>query len=124
MSDINRAAERHVRIPDAWFGEESGGKDRIFYLEPTSSQSGNPEAISHNQENFIPVGIKVGHHDSDPSKQPDSTITMATVRGFLHGESVEQMDDHEILIGPMEPIRFRGIQVKNTDGRKIVIYGA
>jgi len=121
MSDINRAAERHVRIPDEWF---NANPDGIFYLEPTDNENGVREQITHQKQNFIPVGIKVGRHDSDTSKQQDSSYTMATIRGFLHGESVAEMDDHEIVIGPMEPIRFRGIASLNTDGRKVVIYGA
>jgi len=120
MSDINRAAERHVRIPDAWFNSNPRG---IYYIEP-STVNGSRMPPTHDVQNFIPFGIKVGIHDSDTSKQQTSTIIMATVRGWLHGETIANIDDHELLIGPMEPMRFAAIASVNTDGRKIVIYGA
>jgi len=120
VSDINRAAERHVRIPDDWFGSNPNG---IYYISP-SNENGNRIPPSHDVQNFIPIGIKVGIHHSDPAKQQTSTITMATVRGWLHGESIANIDNHELLIGPMEPIRFAAIASVDTDGRKIVIYGA
>ena len=123
MSDINRGAERKVRIPDSWYGEEPDkATEKFYYLEPDTND-GTVEPISHDVQNFIPAGIKVGIHASDTSKQQTSTITMATVRGWLHGETQAQIDNHEIVIGPMEPIRFKAISSRQTDGRKIVIYG-
>ena len=86
MADITQAAERHVRIPDAWFNKETGDPDRIFYIEPTPSTGGVRNPPSHSVANFTPVGIKVGKHESDSAKQQTSTINRL-VRDALNADS-------------------------------------
>ena len=109
MSDATFPAEKHVRIPDRWYNDNPGA---TFLVEPM----GRGRATTSDQRSFLVAGILIGGHESDDD------ATVATVRGFLHAENETDMDDYELALNVVHPLRFKAIHA-DTDGRRIKFLG-
>jgi hypothetical protein len=112
-------AQKHVRIPNAWFNDNPDGS---YIIE--TSQLGD-DTPTHGKGQFQTQGILVGGQDSDDD------ATVATVCGWLHDENEEDVDDYELALNIVHPLRFKVIvssftrnnNTVQTDGRRIKIFG-
>lgn len=108
------SCERHIVIANDWFQENPDG---VFYIEPLVQGSC---IISHDKHNFRPLRVSINYHTDDTVQ---STATSAKIRGYLHGENEQDLDDYILTVNVVHDLAFKAIYAEGTTARGIKIFG-